>query len=101
MKRSLSIAAAIALAATPAFAASSEGGDPVMGLFIIGVTLSGYFLPSIIGFGREHQHRVPILLVNLFLGWTLIGWVAALVWASMPVTKSAALGTRRPPPLPY
>jgi hypothetical protein len=95
MKRFL-LAAALALLATPALAASSDGGDPVKGLFIIGVTLSGYFLPSIIGFGREHQHRVPILLVNLFLGWTLIGWVAALVWAAMPVTRAPG----QPPRLP-
>ena len=93
MKRSL-IAAAAILAATPAFAASG-GGDLTAGLFIIGVTLGGYFLPSIIGFGREHQHRVPILLVNLFLGWTVLGWVAALVWAAMPVT------TNKPPPLSF
>jgi Superinfection immunity protein len=38
-----------------------------------------YFLPSIIG----HRKRsfVGILMLNLFLGWTVIGWVVALVWA--------------------
>jgi Superinfection immunity protein len=92
MKRYL-LAAATLLTATPAFA-DSTGGDPTAGLFVIGVTLAGYFLPAIIGFGREHQHGVPILLVNLFLGWTVLGWIAALVWASMPIVKS-------PPGLPH
>jgi len=38
-----------------------------------------YFLPSIIG--RDRRDAVGIFLLNFFLGWTLIGWVAALIWA--------------------
>jgi hypothetical protein len=44
-----------------------------------------YILPAFIAERRKHQHKTPILILNLFLGWTLIGWVAALVWAAMPV----------------
>lgn len=39
------------------------------------------FLPTFIAYRREHPNRIPILLVNLFFGWTLVGWVVALVWA--------------------
>ena len=38
-----------------------------------------YFLPSIIG--RDKKDATGIFLVNLFLGWTLIGWVVAFIWA--------------------
>lgn len=38
-----------------------------------------YVLPTILAWKKKH--RVPILLVNLLLGWTLLGWIAALVWA--------------------
>ncbi|HXT26261.1 MAG TPA: superinfection immunity protein [Candidatus Eisenbacteria bacterium] len=38
-----------------------------------------YFLPSIIG--RDKRDATGIFLVNLFLGWTLIGWVVAFLWA--------------------
>ncbi len=38
-----------------------------------------YFLPSILG--RDKRDRAGIFLLNLFLGWTLVGWVIALVWA--------------------
>ena len=38
-----------------------------------------YFLPSILGRGKKDA--AGIFLVNLFLGWTLIGWVVALLWA--------------------
>jgi hypothetical protein len=38
-----------------------------------------YFLPAIIG--RDKRDAAGIILLNLFLGWTVIGWVIALVWA--------------------
>jgi len=38
-----------------------------------------YFLPSIIG--RDKRESTGIFLLNLFLGWTLIGWVVAFLWA--------------------
>jgi hypothetical protein len=40
-----------------------------------------YFLPAIIAFARSKRDAVSILVLNIFLGWTLIGWVIALVWA--------------------
>jgi len=38
-----------------------------------------YFLPSIIG--RHKRDAAGIFLVNLLFGWTVIGWVIALIWA--------------------
>jgi len=40
-----------------------------------------YFLPSIVSLKRKHRQQNAILTLNLFLGWTFIGWVIALVWA--------------------
>lgn len=40
-----------------------------------------YFLPTYEAWSRNHVNIAPIVLVNTFLGWTLLGWVAALVWA--------------------
>ena len=40
-----------------------------------------YAIPSIIAFRRYHNSAVAILLTNLLLGWTGIGWVVALIWA--------------------
>lgn len=47
--------------------------------FLAGVAL--YFLPTIIGAARHKTNLVGIFLVNFFLGWSIIGWVIALVWA--------------------
>ena len=40
-----------------------------------------YFLPTIVALVRSKRDSVSIVLLNVFLGWTLIGWVIALVWA--------------------
>ena len=94
MKRSFLAAAGLVLAATPALAASSEiHGDPVAGLILIGVTLAGYFFPSIIAVARGHHNTLAIFLLNLLLGWTGLGWIGALVWAATAVQA-------RPPRLP-
>jgi len=46
-----------------------------------GLSFVMYFLPSILAFARNKRDTAAILLLNLFLGWTMIGWVVALVWA--------------------
>jgi len=48
-------------------------------LLIIGICF--YFLPAIVASHRKHKNATAIFLTNLFLGWTFIGWVVALVWA--------------------
>ena len=54
-------------------------------IVLIGVALSIYlyFLPTYIAYrkGKQKVNALPIFLVNLFLGWTLLGWVGSLVWA--------------------
>ncbi len=40
-----------------------------------------YFLPAIVAAVRHTHNATGILLLNLFLGWTLIGWIVALVMA--------------------
>jgi hypothetical protein len=40
-----------------------------------------YFVPSYVAMRRGHPNLAPIFVVNLFLGWMLIGWVAALAWS--------------------
>ncbi len=40
-----------------------------------------HFIPAIIAFKRGAASRWVIFLVNLFLGWTFIIWLVALIWA--------------------
>lgn len=43
--------------------------------------LTGYFLPTIVAVMRRHGDLLAVAVVNVFLGWTVIGWVVALAWS--------------------
>lgn len=62
-------------------------------LAVIAVVI--YFAPSWIALARRALHPLPIFLLNLVLGWSLIGWLVALVWALLTAT-----GVRREPERP-
>lgn len=53
------------------------------GLFFLVMIVGLYFLPTIIALSRGKRNRCAISLLNLLLGWTVIGWVIALVWSVM------------------
>ncbi len=40
-----------------------------------------YPLPIFIAEWRKHNRVLDIMLTNLWLGWTIIGWIVALIWA--------------------
>jgi len=49
-------------------------------LFLI-MFLVVYFIPTIVANNMEKKNIMAIFVLNLFLGWTFVGWVIALVWA--------------------
>ena len=55
--------------------------DDLIGALVgLGIVLFFYFLPTIVG--RKKENKMAIFVLNFFLGWTFIGWVIALVWAT-------------------
>jgi hypothetical protein len=40
-----------------------------------------YMLPTFEASKRKHPKLSAVALLNIFLGWSLIGWVASIVWA--------------------
>ncbi|MCH7575605.1 MAG: superinfection immunity protein [Candidatus Marinimicrobia bacterium] len=40
-----------------------------------------YFAPAYLAYSKKKRNAGAILALNIFLGWTLLGWVIALVWA--------------------
>jgi len=50
-------------------------------LVLLTLVLVIYFLPSFIALLRQHKNKLSIFLLNLFLGWTVLGWVSSLVWS--------------------
>jgi uncharacterized membrane protein len=57
--------------------------DVIVGLIGILIALFIYFIPSFIAHKRGHKNKLPIILLNLFFGWSLVGWVGALIWSLM------------------
>jgi len=50
-------------------------------LHFIGFGFVMYFLPSIVALARSKRDITAMVLLNFFPGWTMIGWIVALVWA--------------------
>ena len=49
-----------------------------------------YFAPSIIATHRFHHQYRAVCVLNLLLGWTVLGWIAALIWSFTAVDKERA-----------
>lgn len=49
----------------------------VMLLAIVGL----YLLPTIIAFDRKVVNKWSVAVINILLGWTLVGWAVALAFA--------------------
>lgn len=47
------------------------------------------FLPTLLAMVLGRRNWVGILMVNLFLGWTGIGWLFAFVWALIGESRQA------------
>jgi hypothetical protein len=83
------------------------GQEPASGLNAFGKLIAGtffvtapllYFLPTIEAALRKHPNTGAIGAVNAFLGWSLVGWVVALVWAlRKPETVTVAASKQEGP----
>jgi hypothetical protein len=64
----------------------------VMSSLLFPLVIGGYLLPTAIAAYRDHLDKTAICLVNVLLGWTVLGWVVALAWscAGRPVVQPVA-----------
>lgn len=49
--------------------------EPIVFLVVL------YFIPALWAMYRRHPQAAAISTLNLLLGWTVLGWIGALVWA--------------------
>ncbi len=64
------------------------------------VLLVLYFLPSIIASVKMTRNSRAIFFFNLLLGWTVIGWIVAMVYAvryDAPVSQVKTAATLTEP----
>jgi Superinfection immunity protein len=55
-----------------------------------------YFLPTMVAASPGHRNISAIFVLNLFLGWTFVGWVAALMWAVIRTKPAPAVSPPQP-----
>jgi hypothetical protein len=57
---------------------------------LVGCFLLLYALPALVASSRGHQQTMAITVLTLLLGWSLLGWIIALVWACTAIRPTPA-----------
>lgn len=74
----------------------TSGGSPLVGLILLVLIVGAYFIPTFVANSRHNINTGAVLVINLFLGWTLLGWIVALAMAAGGATKEQAAHTVTP-----
>lgn len=53
----------------------------VFALIWVFIFLAIYFIPVIIAYIRNHNNMAAIAVLTIFLGWSFLGWLGALLWS--------------------
>jgi hypothetical protein len=71
-------------------AAAARASTFALELTALSVMWAIGFVPVAIAYHKNHSNKGAIFLLALFVGWTVIGWVVAFVWAcsSNPNTRN-------------
>lgn len=89
------VAAAVLILATGMAGHDADLMGPVdLMLFLLAVAV--YLLPAGLALYRDCKSTVWIVLVDFCLGWTIIGWFAALGWAASGKVRPAAPAMTHP-----
>ncbi|TSE11372.1 MULTISPECIES: superinfection immunity protein [Aquimarina] len=78
----------------------SNTSDTTVGVvFVIFIIVGAifYFIPSIIALMRGKSNTVAIIALNLFLGWSIVGWVVSLVWSLSSEVSPAKIVVNQQP----
>ncbi len=69
------------------------------GLAVLLLLLAAYFIPVLIAYGRGHDQLTLIVVLDVCFGWTVLGWLVALLWSLTAIEPgpAAAPFRRRPP----
>lgn len=65
-----------------------SGNFGVAMLCLVGGGLCTYLIPALVADARSHPNATPIFVVNLLLGWSLVGWTFALAWSLSAIKRT-------------
>ncbi len=72
---------AIVVAVTGLIGNGTNSAALLCAIIFVPTSVALYFSPAFVAYRRKHPNRAAIGVLNFALGWTVIGWVGALVWA--------------------
>ena len=52
--------------------------------WLVLVVAAVYFMPTIVATAKHHHATAGVFWVNLLIGWTVVGWFVAFIWAFSP-----------------
>jgi len=50
-------------------------------MLVVGTAIN--LLPGYIAYKRGHKNTLAVFMTAILLGWTIIGWCFAMIWAVM------------------
>ena|SRR5215469_12062895 len=74
--------------------------DNLLNLILALLLVSGYMLPTVVAVADRHPHPGYVFILNIWSGWTGIGWLLLLVWAmweARPVVVERTVVIQAPP----
>lgn len=71
--------------------------EMIIGFVALFLALYIYFLPTITAIKRNSPHKTAVVIVNIFFGVTLIGWLVALLLASKQPQQVVVVYNSPPP----
>jgi hypothetical protein len=85
---------AVFFSATRAMIRRDRGGgfmEHTITVILLLIALIIYMLPTLIAYARDIPQRKAVTVFNIVLGWTLIGWFIAFLWATLAATTPEEL----------
>ena len=78
----------------------SGAGAGAAGLILILIFAGFYLIPTIVAIIRKVPNVGSVAVINIFLGWSIIGWVVALAMAarSVPPAQQVIINQGSVPP---
>ncbi len=55
--------------------------EALLGLYVVLVLVAIYFVPTIVACNKNKRNSGAIFALNFLTGWTLLGWIGALIWS--------------------
>ncbi len=69
-------------------------GGIISGIIFFAVAIPIYFFPALIAWLRQHEHIALIVMFNALLGWTVVGWIAILIFVMYGPREAGSASTK-------